>query len=119
MTFPNALSVDGSIDDGFAVLTVAGTIDLATADILETELKALLEDQPRALVMDLEAVDFLASVGIQILVDTHNKFSQGCFVIVATDRVVTRPLALTHLDDVLRIVPSLTDARLVVDDVFE
>lgn len=119
MTYSNSLSVSGSVDGGFAVLTVAGTVDLATADILKSELDAVLTTDPRVLVMDLEGVDFLASVGIQVLVETHQRFSDGAFVIVATDRAVTRPLALTHLNEILRIVPSLTEARMALDGVLD
>ena len=105
------LSITTSTYGSGTVLKVSGAIDLATADILRTHLKEVLAEEPSALVLDLSNVDFLASVGIQLLVETHQKLKPGNFTIVAQSRQVIRPLALTHLDDLLHIVPTLPEGH--------
>jgi len=95
------------------VLSVAGAIDLATASLLENAITAALAlGDTRGFVVDLTEVDFLASVGMAILVTTHQRVDArgGTFAIVAHGPATSRPLALTGLDRVLTIHPTLSAA---------
>jgi anti-sigma B factor antagonist len=49
------------------VLRVRGDVDLATVDRLDAAIDGILDDEPAALVVDLEGVDHLASVGLSSL----------------------------------------------------
>src|SRR4051812_41600968 len=59
--------------DDVTVLTVDGVVDLATAPALEDLLAELVDEAPAGLVMDLTAVAFMASVGLRILAETHER----------------------------------------------
>ena len=53
------------------VLSVAGVVDMLTAAQLEEAIGTAAKESPRGVVVDLTAVDFLASAGMGILVATQ------------------------------------------------
>lgn len=93
------------------VLAVTGDIDILTAPKLDEAAQQALEDSPRALVLDLTGVTFLASAGLSVLVHTQNQCGDHTDMrIVAADTVTLRPLQLMALDQELAIYSSLDDA---------
>ena len=67
--------------------------------------------KPKALIVDLSAVTFLASVGLRLLVSTHEKVSKsGEFAVVASGPITSRPIRLTRLDQVFAMYPTLDEA---------
>lgn len=86
-------------------------MDLATGDLLQKAIDELIATEPSALVVDLSAVDFLASVGLQILVGTHERVSpSGQFAVVADGPATSRPIQLTRLNEVIALYPTLDEA---------
>ncbi|MDT5340773.1 MAG: anti-sigma factor antagonist, partial [Mycobacterium sp.] len=73
MSAADALSTSVERRDGITVLLVDGVVDLATSPPLEELLAVLIDERPNALVMDLTAVSVLASVGLRILAETHER----------------------------------------------
>jgi anti-sigma B factor antagonist len=97
--------------DGVTVLVVDGVVDLATTPPLEELLTELIDERPHALIMDLTAVSFLASVGLRILAETHERVGgAGKFAVVATGPVTARPIQLTKLDEFLALYPTVDEA---------
>jgi anti-sigma B factor antagonist len=97
--------------EGVAVVSIGGEIDLSTAAAFEAAIAAALEGDPPVLVIELSNVDFMASVGLRILVATHDKVSKSAQVaIVANNPATSRPIQLTGLDKVLSMYPTLDDA---------
>ncbi|WP_372507687.1 STAS domain-containing protein [Mycobacterium shimoidei] len=97
--------------DGVAVVSAAGEIDLSTASAFEAAIAEALAGDPTVLVIELSAVDFLASSGLRILVATQEKVSKSTQVAVVADRPATRrPIQLTDLDKVFSLYMSLDDA---------
>jgi len=112
-----ALSVNDAITtsvehrDDITLLMVGEVVDLATAPELEQAIDDLLAEQPQALIIDLSAVTFLASVGLRLLVSTHEKMSQsGQFAVVASGPITSRPIQLTRLNEVFAMYPTLDEA---------
>jgi anti-anti-sigma factor len=106
-----AISTSVQHIDGIAVLAVGGVVDLATAATLEEVVAGLVDERPVALIIDLSEVTFLASVGLQILVATHEKVSGSArYAVVASGPVTARPIQLTRLDDVFPLHTTLDDA---------
>ncbi|MCV7282048.1 STAS domain-containing protein [Mycolicibacterium flavescens] len=102
-----SVSQEGSI----AVLTVGGDIDLATVPAFQAGITEALTQEPTALVVDLTAVDFLASAGLQALVATHETVSKSArFAVVADGPATSRPIQLTGLDQVFSLFPTLPEA---------
>ena len=90
-----------------AVVRVSGALDLALAPKLQQTLEHAARSVPRLLVVNLSEVDFLASIGMALLLQAHRERDAGTTVRVVVDNpVVLRPLQLTRLVDELEIVPT-------------
>jgi anti-sigma B factor antagonist len=99
-----ALAIDVERSGRTTVLTLRGDLDVATAPDLREALVEVI-DQGARIVIDMEALDFLDSAGLGILVGglkrarTHG----GDLELVCSNRVVLKPLELTGLDRVFTI----------------
>ena len=97
--------------EGVAVVSIGGEIDLSTAPAFEAAITGALDDDPVVLVIELSEVSFMASVGLRILADTHEKVGKTARVaIVANGPATSRPMRLTGLDKVMSMYPTLDDA---------
>ena len=81
-------------------VAVAGEVDLTTGQKLE---QALLraEDRARTIVLDLSAVEFFDSTGLQILLDADVRARENRhrFVVVPGDGEAARVFELTQVAD--------------------
>jgi anti-sigma B factor antagonist len=111
----DAIATAVDYEDGVAVLTVGGEVDLATVSALEAAVDEALASQPTALVVDLSEVEFLASAGLQTLVTTHEKVGTSVqFAVVAHGAATSRPIQLTGLDEVFELFPTRAEALTAV-----
>lgn len=93
------------------VIAVTGTVDMITSPKLETALTAAVTQAPEAIIVDLSAVDFLASTGMGVLVAAHDALPAGTrFAVVADGPATSRPLDLIGFAGVLGVVPTLDAA---------
>src|SRR2546429_7106676 len=92
-------------DDGAPRLAVSGDIDLATANALEEAAVALLDERPRALVLDFSGVPFCDSSGVGVLVRLYSRATVcRCRVIVRRPTAQVRGvLDMTSLTRILRV----------------
>jgi anti-sigma B factor antagonist len=111
MPAEEAIATAIAYQNGIAVLKVDGDIDLATVPALEAAISEALIPRPTGLVIDLTAVGFLASAGLQALVATHNTVSDTAqFAVVANSAATSRPIQLTGLDQIFQLFPTLDEA---------
>ncbi|WP_410599690.1 STAS domain-containing protein [Amycolatopsis sp. lyj-90] len=90
-----------------AVLSVSGALDLTLAPQLRSLVERAFRLRPRVLIIDLTAVEFLASVGMAELIWAERLCTGTTQVrIVADSRNVVRPLQLTGLTGELMLYPS-------------
>lgn len=82
-----------------AVVVVAGEIDVLTAARVQETLFAQLSPRPEMMVVDLEGVCFLGSMGLTALALTERVArEQGVELrVVATSRATLRPLEITGM----------------------
>jgi anti-sigma B factor antagonist len=97
------------------VVRVAGEIDLFTVDRFRTATVAGFDDlhDGEILVLDLTEVTFLASHGLQALVQATEAARQRrepLRIVVDHNRLVIRPLQLTGLAQVLALFDTIEDA---------
>jgi anti-sigma B factor antagonist len=98
-------------DGGTKVVSASGAIDALTAPAVRDAINSVLEGGPQALVIDLTRVDFLGSVGLEILVTTRQAVAETTPVIVVADGPITRrPIELTGVDEFLPLYPTLSAA---------
>jgi anti-anti-sigma factor len=97
--------------DTTVVLSCSGDIDMATAPLLEQALASAQTNQPSAVIVDLSAVDFLASIGMGLLITTQERLPPGMgFAVVADGPGTSRPLRLIGAADQINMHPTLEAA---------
>jgi anti-anti-sigma factor len=107
----DSITLSASDQDGIAIVAVGGDVDLATVGLLDDAVAAALAGEPKALVIDLSDVDFLASAGLQALVATHQKIGGSVgFAVVADGAATSRPIQLTGLDQIFSLYTTLSEA---------
>lgn len=94
-----------------SVVAVTGTLDMLTASQLEAAIAAAAAASPQAVVVDLGAVDFLASAGMGLLVAAHGDLTPAVgFAVVADGPATSRPLKLVGIADVVDVFATLDEA---------
>lgn len=104
---------------GEAVIVVAkGDVDSSTVGGLRADLATALDaaatHPARRLVVDLQAVNFFGSAGLNAVLDCHEAgVTAGTSVrLVAHHPQVLQPIKVTELDRILDVYPTLADALL-------
>jgi anti-sigma B factor antagonist len=83
-------------DDREAVLVVAGEIDLATCTDFRREIRALVQSAgDRSIVLDLAAVTFLDSSGLEVLVTQQAALAPRLLTLRHVSKSVRRVLQVT------------------------
>jgi anti-anti-sigma factor len=93
------------------VLALSGELDMITAPRLDVAIAIADRKEPKAMIIDLTRVSFLASAGMNALVAAHHGNTRTRqFGVVADGVSVRRPLILTGLDIFIMLFPTLDDA---------
>ncbi|RBY97990.1 anti-sigma factor antagonist [Blastococcus sp. TF02-8] len=84
-------------------LAATGEVDCTTAPQVRALVEQLLDDGARDLTLDLTAVTFLDSAGLQVLALLHRRAAadQVRLRVLAATRAVIRPMQITGLWDLL------------------
>lgn len=114
------LSMDGSerfavarhSEGDAVVLSVTGAVDEVTAPSLATHLDVVLTAQPPLLVVDLTAVEFMSSAGMNLLVETQRltEPTPTTLRVAAAGTATSRPMRIIGLDRILELFASVSDA---------
>jgi anti-sigma B factor antagonist len=94
---------------GISVLTVRGALDIRTAPVLTQAVDhAMVSKGPRALIIDMTAVDFLGSAGITALFSAHEKLQTITrLAVVAEGPATSGVLEIVGLDSTLLMFSTL------------
>lgn len=101
------LDVQVRAQDEFAILTVRGEVDMASAPQLQAALEQA-QQGGKTLVVDMTQVGFLGSAGLSTLLAV-SKAAPDQLRVVAS-REVARPIELTGLDKLLAVYNTLEAA---------
>lgn len=106
------LSVTSHQRDGRTVVTVGGEIDVYTAPLLRERIHELVKDGHHDLVIDLEAVGFLDSTGLGVLVGGLKRVRahSGSMRLVCTSPKILKVFEITGLTKVFAIYNDVTTA---------
>jgi anti-sigma B factor antagonist len=98
--------------DEWALLTVHGEVDIATAPVLRERLHALLGDGRSQLIIDLDDVGLLDSTALGVLVGglKRSRTEGGDVRLVCTQPRIRRVLEITRLDKSFELYESVDDA---------
>lgn len=108
------LVLDVDERNGHMVLRVQGEVDFFTVPPLRDQLSELIIQGHRQIVVDLDGVKFLDSMGLGVLVNGLKRLRQddGSLVLVCTQPRLLRIFEITALDKVFRIYDSV-DAAII------
>jgi anti-sigma B factor antagonist len=106
-------SLSRQVEGTQGLVTATGELDVETAPRLRNAVMDTLEAGGRDLVVDLVAVTFLDSTALGVLVAGLKRARQdgGDLRLVATSSLVLRMLAITRLDSVFSVHPTVAAAR--------
>ncbi len=97
---------------GWAVVSIYGELDVATAPDLKERLVDLVNEGRSRIVLDLGGVDFLDSTGLGMIVSALKRARThgGDLRIVCTESRITRLFEITGLDKALPLLPTVDAA---------
>jgi anti-anti-sigma factor len=103
---------DRAVDDGLHVITPSGEIDIVTAPDFKARLMMVIDRGARRVVVDLSAVPFMDSSGLNALITAQRRASAtGAVVALAgMDPNLRKVLELTGLHEVFAIYDSVDAA---------
>ena len=106
------LGLDVTEHDGVAVLAVQGEVDVYTAPRLREKLVELVTQGKHRIVVDLEAVEFLDSTGLGVLVGGLKRVRShdGDLSLVCTQHRILKVFEITGLTKVFAIYDSVDAA---------
>lgn len=100
--------------NGICVLAVDGELDALTAPLLGACVREQFAAQPVHLILDLQAVRFLGSSGLNCLLEARESAQQvpgtQLYLAGVVTRAVARPLEVTGLLERFDTYPTLADA---------
>lgn len=91
---------------GHTIVALAGEIDLYTAPRLQSELTAAMRgEQPARIVVDMSAVEFCDSTGMNVLLAAHRQAGEqgGDLALAAPRAAVRKILEVTGLGSVFTV----------------
>jgi anti-sigma B factor antagonist len=105
----------GHTIDGSTLVTVVGDLDISVAGALRDHLHAILDTiaagglPATSLVVDLNAVEFIDSTILGVLVGVHKRLMEhrGHLTLISARSRILRIFKLTCLDQVFTVVPAL------------
>lgn len=95
-------------EDGKVVVVVSGEIDNSSTSVFKSKLYEALRLCPQ-IIIDLEAVSFMDSAGLRLIVQTRESCGDLPLTIRGASTAVLRTLELTGLLPMLVIEPRSTD----------
>jgi anti-anti-sigma factor len=102
-----------AVENGIAKLTLTGELDAAAAADFRARIEEAGAQQPRALVLLLEKLDYMASAGLRALVFAKQKTGAAVDIyVVGAQESITETLELTGFQNSVISLPAY-DARVI------
>ncbi len=108
------LSIDTSVDDSFAILTLVGDLDLTTVDDMRAAVDAVLNAGARQVGFGCQELSFVDSSGLRGFLDAQAKTS--AVGLLQPSPALKRLLEITSLDTVLPVFDDVAAMRAHFDE---
>jgi anti-sigma B factor antagonist len=101
------------LDDGVRAIQLKGRLDMEGADAIDLKLTSVAAVQKGFVVLDLDQVEFLASIGVSVILRTARALSSrgGRLVLLSPRPNIADVLARTQIDQIIPVFYDLTSAR--------
>lgn len=111
-TEPEFELTDAPLDESIHLIVVSGELHVSTAPEFARGLDAALTRGATNVVLDLDAVEFIDSTGLSVLLNGLRRVTrrQGRMALVVSNPTVLRLFEVTQLDATFDICPTREDA---------
>lgn len=98
------MEIKTEFSNGNLTMRINGRIDTVTAPILEDEIKKLVTEDTKNLILDFEKVAYISSAGIRVIIGADKVMHrQGEMKLVHVDEEIMEIFDMTGLTDFLMI----------------
>lgn len=103
-------------DNGIRIIKLSGTLDIIGTGVIETKFAGYCSGENPRVVVDLSEVDFLASIGIRLLMLTAKSIASrsGKIVIISPIPDVQSVLEITGIPAIIPIYDGFESAEVVL-----
>ena len=103
-------------EDGVIIFALSGAIDLHYAPTLRSLFQSKLNERCPALIVDLDAVDFIDSTGLATLIEYHRDAGAhgGVFCLAGINPNLKAIFDVVQFDKVLSIFPTVVEAKAAI-----
>lgn len=111
------LHIDLAEEGEIVLVDLVGSLDLAAYDQVRAALVERLRGDRRDVVVDLNALEYLDSTGLRLLVEVAALASRDrrpCVVVAQPEHAVRRVFTVSGADEVLELVDDVDAARLTL-----
>ena len=97
------LEIKETIDGDLCRFIASGRVDSNNAGIMETNLDRVLSEGQKNIILNMESVKYLSSIGIRIILKTYKKAYEtgGTFQIENPSEIVKNVLGMVALNQML------------------
>jgi len=101
------------LEDGVRLIRLRGRLDMEGADAIDLKLTSLAAVQKGYVVLDLALVEFLASIGVSVIVRVARAVSsrEGRLVLLSPRPNVADVLMRTQIDQIIPVCGDLASAK--------
>ena len=95
-----------------SILALTGDLDVSSAPTLQAALQQLMDDGQRLVVLDLEAVPFMDSSGLGVLVAAHRRLTAlgGQIALASAASTLRKVFELTRTNRLFKLHDAVSDA---------
>lgn len=104
------------LDKGITLIKLDGRLDITGANQIETKFAAYCSGENARVIVDMALVDYLASIGIRLLVTNAKslKSRNGRMVILRPTQEVMEVLDMTNIPAIIPVYTNLESAEAVL-----
>jgi len=101
------------LDGGILKVKLSGRMDIAGTDVISVPLAALAATDNRRVILDLSAVEFLASIGVRAILQNARAHHMrgGALVLLGPSPLIEEVLVTAGVPNVVPVVADLAAAR--------
>jgi len=108
-----SFSVNSSVADGIARITLTGELDAASAPQFKAAIEGAAAEKPRRLVLMLDGLEYMASAGLRVLIFAKQKLGSATEVfIVGAQAPIVETLEMTGFQDSVVMLPVYDAAQI-------
>jgi len=108
--------LESTLPNGIRVVSLSGRLDMKSVLLIDVRFTALTATQSGGVIINMEHVDFLASIGIRLLVSNAKAVSSrgGQMAIAGAQPLVRETLVTSGIDQIIPLFDSQAEAEVAL-----